>query len=66
MSRLSFQLSSGHRLGYESHAVYDFCRTRYHRRVFAVKGQGGPHPVWPKKPTAKNIRGERPWIVGTD
>ncbi len=39
---------------------------RYHRRIFAVKGQGGPHPVWPKKPTAKNIRGERPWMVGTD
>lgn len=52
--------------GYESHAVYDFCRTRYHRRIFAVKGQGGPHPVWPKKPTVKNIRGERPWMVGTD
>jgi len=52
--------------GYESQAVYDFCRTRYQRRVFAVKGQGGPHPVWPKKPTAKNIRGERPWMVGTD
>jgi phage terminase large subunit GpA-like protein len=34
--------------------------------VFAVKGQGGPHPVWPKKPTAKNIRGERPWMVGAD
>ena len=52
--------------GYESQAVYDFCRTRYHRRIFAVKGQGGPHPVWPKKPTAKNVRGERPWMVGTD
>jgi phage terminase large subunit GpA-like protein len=52
--------------GYESQAVYDFCRTRYHRRVFAVKGQGGPYPVWPRKPTAKNIRGERPWMVGTD
>ena len=51
---------------YESQAVYDFCRTRYNRRVFAVKGQGGPHPVWPKKPTSKNIRGERPWMVGTD
>jgi phage terminase large subunit GpA-like protein len=52
--------------GYESQAVYDFCRTRCHRRIFAVKGQGGPHPVWPKKPTAKNIRGERPWMVGSD
>src|SRR3972149_1513402 len=24
------------------------------------------HPVWRKTPTAKNIRGERPWMVGTD
>lgn len=52
--------------GYDSQAVYNFCRTRYHRRVFAVKGQGGPHAVWPKKPRSKNIRGERPWMVGTD
>ncbi len=52
--------------GYESQAVYEFCRTRYHRRIFAVKGKGGPLPVWQRKPTAKNIRGEKPWIVGTD
>ena len=30
------------------------------------KGQGGPHPVWPRKPTTKNVRGERPWMVGTN
>ena len=52
--------------GYESQAVYEFCRTRYHRRIFAVKGRGGPLPVWQRKPTAKNIRGEKPWTVGTD
>ena len=52
--------------GYESQAVYEFCRTRYHRRIFAVKGKGGPLPVWQRKPTAKNVRGEKPWIVGTD
>ncbi|HOQ48001.1 MAG TPA: phage terminase large subunit family protein [Bryobacteraceae bacterium] len=52
--------------GWESQAVYDFCRTRAHRRIFAVKGKGGPLPVWQRKPTAKNIRGEKPWIVGTD
>jgi phage terminase large subunit GpA-like protein len=51
--------------GYESQAVYEFCRTRYHRRIFAVKGKGGPLPVWQRKPTAKNIRGEKPWIAGT-
>jgi phage terminase large subunit GpA-like protein len=52
--------------GYESQAVYEFSRTRYHRRIFAVKGKGGPLPVWQRKPTPKNIRGEKPWIVGTD
>ncbi|MFN7939140.1 MAG: terminase gpA endonuclease subunit [Bryobacteraceae bacterium] len=52
--------------GYESQAVYEFCRTRYHRRIFAVKGKGGTLPVWQRKPTSKNIRGEKPWIVGTD
>ena len=26
----------------------------------------GPHPIWPKKPRANNIRGERPGLVGTD
>lgn len=49
-----------------SQAVYEFCRTRYHRRIFAVKGKGGPLPAWQRKPTAKNIGGEKPWIVGTD
>jgi phage terminase large subunit GpA-like protein len=52
--------------GYESQAVYEFCRTRYHRRVFAVKGKSGTIPVWQRKPTAKNIRGEKPWLAGTD
>ncbi len=52
--------------GYESQAVYEFCRTRYHRRVFAVKGKNGPLPVWQRKPTARNIRGERAWLVGAD
>jgi phage terminase large subunit GpA-like protein len=52
--------------GYESQAVYDFCRTRYHRRVFAVKGQGGPHPVWPKKrPPRTFAANARGWSAPT-
>lgn len=31
-----------------------------------MKGNGGPLPVWQRMPTSKNIRGEKPWIVGTD
>jgi phage terminase large subunit GpA-like protein len=52
--------------GFHTQAVYDFCRTRYHRRIFAVKGKSGPLPVWPKKPT-RNTVGRTPlWIVGVD
>jgi len=52
--------------GFHTQAVYDFCRTRYSRRVFAIKGKSGSLPVWPKKPT-RNTLGKAPlWIVGVD
>lgn len=52
--------------GFHTQAVYDFCRTRYHRRIFAIKGKGGPLPVWPKKPS-RNTLGKAPvWIIGVD
>lgn len=52
--------------GFHTQAVYDFCRTRYHRRIFAIKGKGGPLPVWPKKPTRNTINKAPVWIVGVD
>ncbi|MGQ9686259.1 MAG: phage terminase large subunit family protein, partial [Thiobacillaceae bacterium] len=52
--------------GFCTQAVYEFCRTRYQRRIFAIKGKGGPLPVWPKRPT-RNTLGKTPlWIVGVD
>lgn len=52
--------------GYQAQAVYEFCRTRYHRHIYPVKGAAGSIPVWPRRPTARQARGERPWPVGVD
>ena len=52
--------------GFHTQAVYDFCRTRYHRRIFAVKGKSGPLPVWPKRPSRSTLGKAPLWIVGVD
>ncbi len=52
--------------GYHTQAVYDFCRTRYARRIFAIKGKAGTLPVWPKKPTRNTINRTPMWLVGVD
>lgn len=60
--------------GHFTHAVYTFCRTREHRRVFAVRGsQFDGRPVKGKsKPQDVNWRGKilklgvKLWEVGTD
>lgn len=49
----------------ETHkAVYDFCRPRLNRKVFAIKGDGGNRPAWQRSPSKKNSG--RLWIVGVD
>ena len=58
--------ASGIDSGFHTQQVYDFCRVRYHRRVFALKGKAGPLPVWPKKPTRNTINRTPLWIVGVD
>jgi phage terminase large subunit GpA-like protein len=47
--------------------AYEFCRTRPGRRIWAIKGRGGPGiPVWPRRPTRTN-KGRIPlFIVGVD
>lgn len=52
--------------GFHTQQVYDFCRVRYHRRIFALKGKAGHLPVWPKKPTRNTINRTPMWIVGVD
>lgn len=53
--------------GHHTKAAYEFCRTRLSRRVWAVKGRGGPGiSVWPRRPTRSN-RGRIPlFVIGVD
>jgi len=53
--------------GHHTKAAYEFCRTRLARRIWAIKGRGGPAiPVWPRRPSRSN-KGKIPlFIVGVD
>jgi len=53
--------------GHHTKMAYEFCRTRLARRIWAIKGRGGPAvPVWPRRPTRTN-KGKIPlFIVGVD
>jgi phage terminase large subunit GpA-like protein len=52
--------------GQHTKAAYDFCRTRLDRRIWAIKGRGGPGvPLWPRRPTRTKNRTPL-FIVGVD
>lgn len=55
--------SGGHRTPH----VMAFCRQRQNRRIWAIKGRGGPGiPAWPKRPP-KPKKGNAPlFIIGVD
>lgn len=60
--------------GHYTHAVYNFCRLRQHRRVLAIKGESVANKPLLGKPTAQDINwqgkliagGVQLWKVGTD
>jgi phage terminase large subunit GpA-like protein len=53
--------------GHHTTAVYDFCRPRSPRRVFAIKGRGGPGiPIWPKKATRNVAKKTDVFVLGVD
>jgi phage terminase large subunit GpA-like protein len=53
--------------GHHTTEVYDFCRPRFHRRVFAVKGRGGPGiPLWPKKASRNQAKKIDVFVLGVD
>lgn len=59
--------------GQEGHTqkVYDFCKARLGRRVWAIKGEsargGQRSPVWPtKKPTSRTKKTFRPIVLGVN
>jgi phage terminase large subunit GpA-like protein len=41
--------------GFKDATVLRFTRERYARRVYAVKGRAGESPIWPRKPSRKNL-----------
>lgn len=57
--------------GHHTQRVYEFCKARLGRRIWAIKGEsargGERNPVWPvKKPTKKSKTGFRPFIIGVN
>lgn len=53
--------------GHYTQAVYKFCRDRFRRRVYAIKGKGGPgNPVWPKRASKNNSGRVNLFFVGVD
>lgn len=57
--------------GHHTQAVYNFCKTRLGRKVFAIKGEaaigGKRSPVWPTvKPTKRKKKAFRPVIIGVN
>lgn len=51
--------------GAHTQAAYAFCRERYARRIWAIKGASKPgHPIWPRKPSKSNVGKVSLFIVG--
>jgi len=52
--------------GHHAAAVHGFCRSRFRRRVYAIKGVGGQgKPVWPPRMSKARNR-DRVFLVGVD
>ncbi len=52
--------------GHHTQAVYDFCRPRAGRRVWAIKGAAGARPIWPEKATKNAAKRVNVFILGVD
>lgn len=52
--------------GQHTKAAYEYCRTRLHRRVWGIKGRGGPGiSLWPRRPS--RTKGKVPlFVIGVD
>lgn len=57
--------------GHHTQSVYEFCKARLGRRIWAIKGEsartGQRNPVWPtKRPNSRNKKAFRPVIIGVN
>jgi phage terminase large subunit GpA-like protein len=54
--------------GFQTQTVYNFCRDKIGRRVFAVKGESvtsaSRNPIWPNKRPSKKQKGYAPYVLG--
>lgn len=51
--------------GHHGAQVYDFCRRRRGRRIFATRGIGGKRPIWPTQPT-RSKSNDPLYLIGVD
>jgi phage terminase large subunit GpA-like protein len=64
LSVLATAVDSG---GHYTQAVYNFCRGKFRRRVYAIKGVSGfGKPIWPKRASIRNIGKVPLYTVGVD
>lgn len=53
--------------GHHTQEVYKFASERVGRRIMAIKGRAGPHPIWPTKLSKAKLRnGASLHLVGVD
>jgi phage terminase large subunit GpA-like protein len=53
--------------GHYTQAAYSFCKMRWNRRVYAIKGKAGAgHPVWPKRASKNNKARVNLFLIGVD
>lgn len=53
--------------GHHTAAVHRFCKDRFRRRVYAIKGMGGPgKPIWPKRASKNNTARVNQFMIGVD
>jgi phage terminase large subunit GpA-like protein len=52
--------------GHHTQSAYAYCRDRYARRIWAIKGASeAGKPIWPRKPTRTNVGKVALFLVGT-
>ena len=52
--------------GFKDATVLQFTRPRYNRRVYATHGRPGEAPIWPRKPSRKELTGAPFFMIGVD
>lgn len=53
--------------GHHTQSVYDFCRVRTSKKVFAILGVSGVRPIWNRRPSRTAKGGNlNLWLIGVD